>query len=260
MKILGISAALLICSSALIAAEFPELAPLAAAFKSQSDALDSRMGATFTRISKTYEAALVFAERSATTTGDLQAVAAITSELTQLRAAKSGGLDAKPPVKLPAQLLQPRKTYLDEYAKAQAELSPQKQKVAADYLRALAALQAKAAGNPALLEEIAARKARLLAGAEESTVLSDKFFEHTEWIWLGRESEPWKFLPDGKIIPDSQSKSKPGWRITGPDTFMLTANGKDWIPYKVSFTKMVADPISANHSTKQLVFKRRSKK
>lgn len=74
-------------------------------------------------------------------------------------------MDRSPPLLpagLPKSLGPARKAYIDGAARAAAEIAPKQKTVNADYLRALASLQPKAAGNAELTRQIAAEKENLL--------------------------------------------------------------------------------------------------
>ena len=137
----------------------PELAPLAAKYKAALAALDAQKAATLARVQQTYGIALDAAEKTATTAGSIEAIAAITKEREAL---KSGPLAPAWPENLPKALQAARKAFLDGAARVSADETPRRKAVDADYLRALASLQPKAAGKPELAAQIAAEKEKVL--------------------------------------------------------------------------------------------------
>jgi hypothetical protein len=108
-----------------------------------------------------YGAALDGAEKAAAGAGNLDAVAAITKEHGAL---VNGGLSPAFPAGLPKSLQTARKAYLDSVIRASSDVAPRQKAVNADYIRALVALQAKAAGNAELANQIAAEKQKVLSG------------------------------------------------------------------------------------------------
>lgn len=137
-----------------------ELAPAASKHKADSTALDIQRTAALAQAQRPYSIALDAAEKTATTSGNLSTVAAITRE----RAALASGLMAPEfPDALPKTLQTVRKTSLDETARMRASEATRRAAIDAEYLRALAGLQSKAAANPELAQQIAAEKQRLLA-------------------------------------------------------------------------------------------------
>jgi hypothetical protein len=144
----------------------PDLAPLAAKYKSETAALDAQRAAALKQAQQPYIAALDSAEKNATTAGNVAAVAAIATE--------RGGLGKEllapsPPAGLPKELQAPRKTCLDAIARARAADAPRRQTLDAAYLRALAGLSAKAAKDPDLAKQIETEKQNLLAAAPAAT-------------------------------------------------------------------------------------------
>jgi hypothetical protein len=139
----------------------PELAPITARYQTDVAALDAQQQDALTRAQQPYLAALTQAEKTATTTGDLNAVAAIAREV---QAVRDNLMPAVFPTGLPKSLQTPRKSYLDAVAKARAADLAKRKTVDAAYLRGLASLQPKAARNPELAQQIEAEKAKLLSG------------------------------------------------------------------------------------------------
>jgi hypothetical protein len=139
-----------------------ELAPLVAKHKADLAALDAQKAAAMARAQQPYVAALDSAEKTATTAGTLEVVAAITKEREAL---KSGLMAPAWPEGLPKTLQPARKACLDGIARVSVDTGPRQKAIDAEYLRALAALQPKAAGNPELTKQTATEKEKLLANA-----------------------------------------------------------------------------------------------
>lgn len=140
----------------------PELAPIAAKYKSDLAALEAQRTAALAQAQAPYLAALGTAERMATTAGNVAGVSAIASERTALG---SGLMSPSPPTGLPKELQIPRKTYLDASARIRALEAPRRQALDAAYLRALSNLVVKGAENPELAKQLEAEKQKLLASA-----------------------------------------------------------------------------------------------
>lgn len=139
-----------------------ELEPLAAKYKADVAALEDRRSAAIAKAQASYANDLGAAERTATTAGNVAALAAITTE----RGAMSSGLMAPVfPSGLPKELRTPRKTYLDAVARIRATEAPRRQAIDAAYLRSLSSLVSKASKNPALAKQLEAEKHQLLAAA-----------------------------------------------------------------------------------------------
>ena len=144
----------------------PELAPLVAKHKADLAALDAQKAAAIARAQQPYLAALDSAEKTATTAGALEVVATITKEREAL---KTGLMAPALPEGLPKTLQPARKSCLDATARVSADAGPRQRAIDAEYLRALAALQPKAAANAELAKQIAAEKESLLANASSAT-------------------------------------------------------------------------------------------
>ena len=141
----------------------PALAPIAAKYKADVAALESQKTAALTRHQTAYFTALDRAEQTATAAGDVNTIRAITNERD---AVKTGGALPISAPDLPKTLQTPRKTYIDQAGRAAAEISARKQRLDADYLRALASLQARAGNNSDLVQQIAEEKAAVLANSK----------------------------------------------------------------------------------------------
>ena len=141
----------------------PELAPLAARHKADLVAVDQQSAAALARSTPFYLAALEAAEKDALARANVDAVAAIHKEREAVNAGLIGDLIAAPfPPKLPAGLKSSRDALLESFKRLQADSLKLRQRANADYLRALAGLQPRAAGNPELAREIKAESDAVL--------------------------------------------------------------------------------------------------
>jgi hypothetical protein len=176
----------------------PELAPLTAKYRADLAAFNAQKASAVVRAQQPYVFALDGAEKSATSAGNLGAVAAITKEREAL---KDGTMDAAFPEDLPKALQAPRKACLDAMARVGADLEPRRKTINAAYLQALSSLQTKAVANRDLAEQIAAEKEKLLASADDESVDATKkqivtLLTSKEWIHKGQYR--YKFTKDGR--------------------------------------------------------------
>ena len=140
----------------------PELAEPAAKHKAADEALDKQKQEAVALAAKSYVSALDGIEKSATTAGQLDLVAAVVKER---EAAVSGTLEPDIPAALPkAKLQMSRKALLTKLKQINADFEKRKNQVDAEHLRSLSALQSKAASDPELTKQLAAEKAALLEG------------------------------------------------------------------------------------------------
>lgn len=143
----------------------PELSPIASKHKADIAALEAQDANALSQAQTRYVAALAAAERVATSSGKVAAVAAIASERTAL----ANGLMAPGlPPDLPRELQMPRKTYLDAVEHIRTAQAPRRQMIDGAYLRALSNLDGRATSNSELARELADEKQKLLA-SESST-------------------------------------------------------------------------------------------
>ncbi len=141
----------------------PELAGEAGKYKAKVAELERLRGAAVAQAARPYVSALDGIEKAATARGEVAVVAAAVKER---EAARAGALEESLSDALPKARLQSARKALQAALKRVAKESAGRRKQAdAEYLRALAALQAKAASNPELAQQVAAEKAALLAGA-----------------------------------------------------------------------------------------------
>ena len=170
----------------------PELQPLAEKYKADLAAFNAQKATAMARAQQPYVSALDGAEKTATSAGNLDAVAAITTEREAL---KAGTMRAEFPEGLPKALQAPRKACLDAVTRVGAQVEPRRKAVATAYLQALASLQAKAAGKPGLAEQIAAEKEKLLANVDDEKGI-ETLLTSTEWIHRGQHR--YKFTKNGR--------------------------------------------------------------
>src|SRR5687768_15252257 len=140
----------------------PELTPVEAKYRAELATLGTQTSAALTQAQQSYARALGDAEKSATATGAVSAVAAIAREQTAL---KDALLAPDFPADLPKALQTPRRMYLENAARVRANEAARRRSIDADYLRALAGLASRAPANSPLAQQIAVEKARLLAAA-----------------------------------------------------------------------------------------------
>ena len=207
----------------------PELVPLITKHKADLATLDEQKAAATARVVQVYVAALDAAEAKATSAGNLKATAAIAQESND---AKSGSLRDAVPAELPKSLHPARKSCLDGIARITPDLAAANDRVRADYLRALATLQARAGGNAALTAQIAEEKGRALSEITPTAPAAIL----TSYVWtLGYET--WEFAPSGKLI--QRQPSPPAW------------SGKAW---KLSANRKTVECVFGNGKTGAYLF------
>lgn len=185
----------------------PELAPLAAKYKADSDGVTAKRSAAVSQVAQNYIMALNTAERTATSTGDLKSLAAISSERDGI---KAGNLDPKLPDNLPKDLPTPRKRYMTEVERVDADIKAQRQRVTAAYLQALAALQSRSSAKPALLGQIEAEKKKLIGGPKSTLSV-----ELAGTKWRIENSDQIITLQADGTTSISWSNRKGWWKVTG---------------------------------------------
>lgn len=137
----------------------PELRLLVLKHETDVAALALRQEAPIARARQPYLTALVTAENTATRAGQISVIAAVTRERSALAA---GILAPQMPNDLPKDLQGTRKAFIEAQAKLATEGAAQRQRLDADHLRALAALQVSASSNPELTKQISDEKAAIL--------------------------------------------------------------------------------------------------
>jgi hypothetical protein len=172
----------------------PELEPLAAKYRADMAALNAQKAVAMTRAQQPYMSALDGAEKAATSAGTVGAVPAIAKEREALKSGQT--MPAAFPERLPKALQATRRACLDAMARVDADLAPRQKAIDADYLRALASLQAKAATKPELAEQIAAEKEKMLANVD-ATKQIETLLTSKEWIHRGQYR--YKFSKGGRF-------------------------------------------------------------
>src|SRR5712671_4641787 len=115
MKVLPFAViALFLCGALHAGEEAPELVPAAAKYKADLAAFEAQKTAAVARVQQQYFGALDGAEKTATTAGGVEIVAAISRER---EAVKSGLMAPAFPPDLPKSLQMARKSYLDRMAR-----------------------------------------------------------------------------------------------------------------------------------------------
>lgn len=136
----------------------PEIAPHAVRYNEATTKLAEQKVAALSNARETYLTALAAAETKATSAGQLPVIAAITKESESI---SKGNITVEFPKELPKTLQSSRKSYLDAFRRVSVDFAGRQQKISADYLRSLAALQ-KNDRNPKLAEQIALQKKAIL--------------------------------------------------------------------------------------------------
>jgi hypothetical protein len=116
----------------------PELAPLAAKHKADFTTVETQKETAVGRAQHDYLAALAFADKAATSAGDLKGVVAIGKERDLAKTMPDLALSF--PADLPAALRPARKVYLDAIDSANADAKKRKDQIDSDYLRTLGIL------------------------------------------------------------------------------------------------------------------------
>jgi len=138
----------------------PDLMPSTEKYESESITLQVQKAAAVKRAQEPYVAALDAADRQATTAGNVPLVSAINKERSSIGPVMA---PASPP-DLPKVLESARRKLIEELARIEKNFIATQQRIDADYMRALGALQAKATGDPVLTQQVGEQKKKLLAG------------------------------------------------------------------------------------------------
>lgn len=191
----------------------PELAPLAQRYRADLATLKEQSGSVLTRLKKSYFDALDAAEKSATTLGQVKAVAAIVEE----RQNVSGDLELSPVflTALPSSLRTPRQTYIEGSKRIAAEELERQQRITADYVRNLATLIARAPAGSELARQIAAEKEATLQAAVgtaggASKIVNGNFTE------AAADGTPkgWAYARTDFVFPKDGEAVQPGMNVT----------------------------------------------
>lgn len=140
----------------------PELTEATGKYKAAVESLEKSRGVAFALAAKPYLSLLDSIEKSATANGDVDLVAALVKERA---AAMTGALEGELPAALPKSKLQgARKTLSAKVGKMATDFAKRRKQTEAEYLKALALLQTKAAPGSDLAKQVTAEKAALLEG------------------------------------------------------------------------------------------------
>jgi hypothetical protein len=218
----------------------PELAPLAQSHTTATEALAEQRAAELARLRKPYLEALAAADQAATEAGDTAALREIEPER---EAVNQGKLRAEMPKALPRKLSPVRRARVSAEPKAHAEFDKKQKALDAAYLQKLGALQAKAAGNAGLTEQIAAEKSRVVSGIHGAITTLKSDLAGTKWrLFEGEGFEELRFGVDGKVNGNwkyeitGRDKVKVIWDKSsamsltlGRDGASLAAGDKTWV-------------------------------
>ena len=221
--LLFLASAVFLAQSLCLAADLlPELTPFAQKHAAESEILSTQKDAAINRLRQPYLTALDSAEHSATSASNLPVVAAVTRERKNVL---ESGLEGNFPNDLPKTLQSPRKSCMDGLLRIETSYVTNQQRIDADYLKALASLQPRAANNPALAEQIASEKQRLLdaiktipkAGAISRETMEKEVMGR--WYW-GDTTKVWVSLAeDGKAYLGSK---KLMWSVNSDNSITFT--------------------------------------
>jgi hypothetical protein len=178
----------------------PTLKPLTDKFESNYAALTTASEAQLAPIRERYLAALAAAQKTATAASRSADLTAIAAEIVGVRA---GNLAETFPPDLPRELAQDRRNYVTVVA-SNARLLPGKQRdLAAQYLQALAAVDAAAKRDKdaALTDAVAGEKARVLALLEA----------------VGGGEKNHNVVANGDFSQGQPGAMPPGWKIEFDD-------------------------------------------
>lgn len=173
------------------------VATLSQGHQTASAALATRRAAEIDRLRQPYLAALAETDQAATKSGNAEMLRAIEQERD---AVKTGKLRLELPEALPRKLSPTRRALLTGEQRAQLDFDKQQQAIDADYLQKLGALQLKATGDPALTEQIAKEKSRVLSGLRGPITDLQTGLPGTRWrLFAGEGYQSLVFGKDGKV-------------------------------------------------------------
>ncbi len=142
------------------------------------------------------------------------------------------------------------------------DFAPRYDRVNSEYLKNLAAVEARLPLTSPLRQQIGDLKLKLATDAPGGggRKLTNRNFDHTEWLWQADRDKVWKFLPGGKITTDTGVAHHFGWKILGPDTFMITIGGGEGWKLTMDFDTMRAEGAHVKNpdDKKEPVFKRKA--
>lgn len=208
----------------------PELATQAAAQKREAQALSEQKEKALADTRQTYLTALDTADQASTAAGNLAAVTAIAQEREQV---KKGALSIAPPEALPKNLQPQRRLLLKALERVEADFALKQKTVDGNYLRFLATLQPKAAGNAELAAQILKEKQRLMAGFSGPITDLNTGLPGTNWHRIGAPAKDQARFAKNGIYNDnwkyeitSPTKVRVIWDGASSVTFTLNKDGK----------------------------------
>lgn len=234
-----------------------EIASAAAEHVQVVKTIDAAREAAAAGLKERYLAALAAAEMAAAKLGKVEEAAA----LLKVRSTIQAGSELRtPPRGTPPGQRRRYAAYFESLDRMEREFAPRYEKADSDYLKDLTAIEARLPAESPVREQIAElrlKRVNTLGGG--SRKLAARYFDDTEWLWMGDPGKVWKFLPGGKIITDTGVTGHFRWRITETDSFMITAGGSDMWQFSVNFDTMLVQGrhVTNPEDTKELVFKRK---
>jgi hypothetical protein len=256
-RLLAIVAAATV-SAAIAQVPAPDVTAMATKFDAEISELEKAKTSAIEKIHQRYVEDLRSAERSAGSAGRITETAAI---LKELQAVAAGFAGAEPAPGLPSGLAKRRADALAAIGNVERDFSPRFQRVSATWLRNVTQIEATLPKSLPAQQSLGEFKAKVTAigAAGSRQLLSDATFENTEWLWMARADKRWTFLPKGKIITDRDTQGTYSWNITGPNQFVIIANGKPYWEFKFFPAIMEGKGVKIGDSsdTKRLVFKRK---
>ncbi len=237
----------------------PELAHAAKRHAEQITTLDAARTAAMEKVTTGYVAEIESAEKAASTKGEVEQVTALLKLRVDILA---GDSDQEPPEGLTRIQQRNHEKYFAALESIEKDFAPKYDAATADHLKALASAESRLPASSPLRQQIADLKLNLVTDAPGGGTrrLANRHFDHTEWFWLGDRSKVWRFHPAGKITIDTGEADHFGWRIVGPDTFMITAGGNDHWKFTMDFDTMRANGVHLHNpeDKKLLIFRRKS--
>lgn len=173
------------------------VATLSQGHQAASAALATRWDAEIDRLRQPYLDALATADQAATQSGNAEMLRAIGQER---EAVKAGKLRMEFPEALPRKLSPTRRALLTGEQRARLDFDKQQQAIDAEYLQKLGTLELKSARDPALAEQIAREKSRVLSGFRGPITDLPTGLPGTRWrLFAGDGYQALVFGKDGKV-------------------------------------------------------------
>jgi hypothetical protein len=137
------------------------VAALSQSHQAASATLATRRAAEIDRLRQAYLAALATADQAATQSGNAEMLRSIEQER---EAVKTGKLRLEFPDALPRKLSPTRRALLTGEQRARLDFDKQQKAIDSEYLQKLGILEMKSARDPAMAEQVAREKSRVLSG------------------------------------------------------------------------------------------------